>query len=147
MRMLLLAAAGFFVWTTAAAADMVRVESAHDVATTIDRLEAAVNDAGATVFARIEHAGGAARVGMKLAPSTALIFGNPKLGTPALQASATMGLDLPLRVLAYRDGAKVWLIYHAPVDVAAMHGIPADNPAIQKMTGALAKLTGKAAGL
>lgn len=128
-----------------AAADMIRVESAHDVATTLDRLSAAVEGAGAKVFARIEHAKGADSVGMELAPMAALIFGNPKLGTPALQAAPTMGADLPLRVLAYEDGGKTWLVYHDPADVAALHGLPADHPVIAKMTGALGKLTGKAA--
>lgn len=129
-----------------AMADMIRVESAHDVGTTIDRLAEAVEGAGAKIFARIEHAKGAASVDMELAPSTALIFGNPKLGTPALQAAPTMGVDLPLRVLAYQDGDKVILVYHDPADVAALHGLPADHPVIARMTGALAKLTAKAAG-
>lgn len=146
MRILSFALAGFLAWTSSAAAEMARVESAHDVATTVDRLEAAVMKAGAKVFARIEHAKGAASVGMELAPAATLIFGNPKLGTPAMQVGPTMGLDLPLRVLAYRDGDKVWLVYHAPADVAAMHGVAADHPSIVKMTGALAKLTAKAAG-
>jgi len=83
---------------------------------------------------------------MDLAPSTALIFGNPKLGTPTLLASLTMGLDLPLRVLVYQGSGKVWIVYHAPIDVAALHEIPANHPAIKKMGGALAKLTSKAAG-
>ena len=135
----------FALVTGQASADMIRVESAHDVDTTIDRLAAAVEGAGAKIFARIEHAKGAASVGMELAPSAALIFGNPKLGTPALQAAPTMGVDLPLRVLAYEDGGKVVMVYHDPADVAALHGLPADHPVIGKMTGALAKLTGKAA--
>ena len=82
---------------------------------------------------------------MELRPAELLIFGNPKLGTPALQAGATMGLDLPLRVLAYQEGGKVWMVYHDPADVAALHGLPADHPVIAKMTGALGKLTAKAA--
>ncbi|MFK7941634.1 MAG: DUF302 domain-containing protein [Paracoccaceae bacterium] len=131
---------------SSASADMIRVESTHDVDTTIDRLSAAVEGAGAKVFARIEHAKGAASVGMELAPSAALIFGNPKLGTPALQGAPTMGVDLPLRVLAYEDNGKTIMVYHDPADVAALHGLPADHPVIAKMTGALAKLTGKAAG-
>ena len=129
----------------AASADMIKVESAHDVATTLDRLSAAVEGAGAKVFARIEHAKGAASVDMGLAPMATLIFGNPKLGTPALQAAPTMGVDLPLRVLAYEAEGKTWLVYHDPADVAALHGLPADHPTIAKMTGALGKLTGKAA--
>jgi len=128
----------------AANAEMIRVKSANGVEETIARLEAAVIGAGAMVFARIEHARGAASVGMELAPATALIFGNPKLGTPALQAGVTIGLDLPLRVLAYQDGETVWVIYHDPADVAALHGLPPDHPVIAKMTGALARLTGKA---
>lgn len=145
MRRIALAAVTLSLAASAAWADMIRVESAYSVEETIDRLEAAVEGAGATVFARIDHAKGAESVGMELAPATALIFGNPKLGTPAMQAGATIGLDLPLRVLAFQDGEKTWLVYHDPKDVAAEHGIPQDLPVIATMTGALAKLTASAA--
>lgn len=141
----ILAAAAMLVAVTAAQADMIRVKSAHSVKDTVDRLAAAVKGAGAKVFLRIDHAKGAASVGMELAPSATLFFGNPKLGTPAMQGALTMGLDLPLRVMAYKDGDGVWLIYHDPADVAALHGLPADHPVIGKMQGALKKLTGKAA--
>lgn len=148
MKSLLFAALGVCASAGIAFADMVRVDSAHAVDATIDRLAAAVEAAGAKVFARIEHTKGAQSVGMELAPATALIFGNPKLGTPAMQAGITIGLDLPLRVLAYQDAdGKVWMIYHDPADVAALHGIPADHPVIGKMTGALTKLTAKAAAV
>ena len=146
MRTLTLAAAALIFGTSTALADLIKVESAHDVGTTLDRLSAAVEGAGAKVFARIEHAKGAQSVGMDLAPSATLIFGNPKLGTPAMQAGITMGLDLPLRVLAYEADGKTWLVYHDPADVAALHGLPADHPTVAKMQGALGKLTGKAAG-
>lgn len=133
--------------STAALADLVRVESAHPVSVTIDRLAAVVEKAGAKVFARIDHAKGAKSVDLDLPPATALIFGNPKLGTPAMQGAATMGLDLPLRVLAYQDGdGDVWIAYHDPKDVAALHGLSADHPVVGKMTGALKKLTAGAAG-
>ena len=144
MRVLIAAALILTAATTAARADLIRVESAHSVGTTIDRLAAAVEGAGAKVFARIEHTKGAASVGMELAPATALIFGNPKLGTPAMQGAITMGLDLPLRVLAFEQDGKTVLVYHDPADTAAMHGLPADHPIIAKMQGALKKLTAKA---
>ena len=144
MRALL--AAAIIIAASTAQAEMIRVQSAHSVAATLDRLAAAVEGAGAKVFARIPHSKGAASVGMELPPAATLIFGNPKLGTPAMQAAISMGLDLPLRVLAYQDGDKVWLIYHDPADVAALHGLPVDHPVIAKMQAALKKLTGKAAG-
>ena len=65
---------------------VVTIESAHDVATTIDRLEDAVDGADAKVFARVDHSAGAANVDLELRPTQMLMFGNPKLGTPALQA-------------------------------------------------------------
>ena len=144
MRVLIAAALILTAATAAARADLIRVESAHSVDTTIDRLAAAVEGAGAKVFARIEHTKGAASVGMELAPATALIFGNPKLGTPAMQGAITIGLDLPLRVLAFEQDGKTVLVYHDPADTAAMHGLPADHPIIAKMQGALKKLTTKA---
>lgn len=82
---------------------VVTIESAHDVATTVDRLEDAVEGAGAKVFARVDHSAGAANVDLELRPTQMLMFGNPKLGTPALQAGQTIGMDLPLRVVAWED--------------------------------------------
>ncbi|MEM9043569.1 MAG: DUF302 domain-containing protein [Pseudomonadota bacterium] len=147
MKRLLIATTALFSTCFSAHADMIVKPSSHSVPVTIDRLAAAVEKAGATVFARIDHAAGAAKVDAKLAPNQMLMFGNPKLGTPAMQASATMGMDLPLRVVAFEDPeGKVHIAYHDPADVAALHGLPADHPVIAKMQGALSKLTGKAAG-
>ena len=134
---------------TAGDGGIVQVKAAGDVASTMDALEQAVTGAGATVFARVDHAGGAAGVGLDMDPSQLLIFGNPKLGTPAMQDDPLAGLFLPLKVLVYRDGAgQVWLSYEAPTKTFEdLGGVPSDAGYIQKMTGALAKLTGKASGL
>ncbi|MGJ8615725.1 MAG: DUF302 domain-containing protein [Sulfitobacter sp.] len=129
----------------ATAAEMISKVSPHSVTTTMDRLAAAVEGAGATVFARVDHAAGAAKVDMELRPTELLIFGNPKLGTPAMLDGQTTGLDLPLRVLAYADGeGVVHVTYHDPADLAEAHGLPADAKYIAMMTGALDKLTSKA---
>lgn len=127
------------------AADMISKVSPHSVVITMDRLAAAVEGAGATVFARVDHAAGAASVDMELRPTELLIFGNPKLGTPAMLDGQTAGLDLPLRVLAYADGeGVVHVTYHDPADLAEVHGLPADAKYLAMMTGALDKLTSKA---
>ncbi len=146
-RILALAAAIPLVMTATAglANDLVEKTSPYSVSETLDRLAAAVEGAGATVFARVDHGAGAASVDMDLAASELLIFGNPKLGTPAMRDNATAGLDLPLRVLAYfgEDGL-VRVVYHDPASLAQTHGLPADAKYIQMMTGALDKLTSKA---
>ena len=129
----------------AVADTMIHKVSPHSVSETIDRLSAAVEDAGATVFARVDHAAGADTVEMELRPTELLIFGNPKLGTPAMQDNQTAGLDLPLRVLAYADGeGVVHVVYHDPAQLAGLHGLPEDAAYIKTMTGALDKMTGQA---
>ncbi|MEP3441736.1 DUF302 domain-containing protein [Sulfitobacter sp.] len=139
------AATAIAISATAAHAEIITKTSPHSVAQTIDKLEAAVTAAGATVFARVDHAAGAQKVDMELRPTQLLIFGNPKLGTPAMLDGQTAGLDLPLRVLAYADAeGVVHVAYHAPAEMAAVHGLPADAPYIKMMTGALDKLTGAA---
>ena len=108
-------------------------------------MAAAVEGAGAIVFARIDHAKGAASVDQDLRPTEMLMFGNPKLGTPAMLANQSAGLDLPLRVVAYEDeSGQVFIAYHAPSRLSDDHGIPADAEVLKKMTGALDKLTSKA---
>ena len=128
-----------------AMAERIVKDSPHSVADTVDRLAAAVGKAGAKVFARVDHAGGAKKIGQDLKPMQVLMFGNPKLGTPAMQAGQSIGLDLPLRVVAWEtEDGTVMVGYHDPADVAALHGLPADHPTIAKMSGALGKLTGVA---
>nr|WP_231125846.1 DUF302 domain-containing protein [Roseovarius gahaiensis] len=113
----------------------------------MDALEAAVTGAGATVFARVDHAAGAANVDMELAPSELLIFGNPKLGTTAMQDNPLAGLYLPLKVLVYEDAqGQVWLAYEDPEE--SLDDLPGINEGagyIAKMQGALGNLTAKAA--
>ncbi|MDV7144311.1 DUF302 domain-containing protein [Tropicimonas sp. TH_r6] len=129
------------------AADVVTVPSASGVMSTMDALEAAVEKAGATVFARVDHAGGANSVGLELSDSQLLVFGNPKLGTPAMQDDPLAGLYLPLRVLVYQDAdGKVWLAYEDPEEMFDDLEISDDAPYLEKMKGALSKLTASAGG-
>ncbi len=129
-------------------AETVKVQADGEVPEVMDALQAAVEGAGATVFARVDHAGGAAKVDMQLAPAQLLIFGNPALGTPAMQDNIEAGLHLPLKVLVYSDGeGRTWLAYEDPAGtVGALDGIAGDAPYLAKMQGALEKLTGAAAG-
>lgn len=127
--------------------DIVKVRSPDDVARTMDRLEAAVTGAGADVFARVDHAAGASSVDMELAPAQLLIFGNPKIGTPAMQDDPLAGLYLPLRVLVYRDDAgQTWLAYEKPEEMFDDLKVPDDAGYLGMMTGALRNLTKAAAG-
>lgn len=145
-RLGLAAIAAIGISAQAGADDLVRVETGKSVGDAMDALEAAVNGAGATVFARVDHAAGAAKVDMELADAQLLVFGNPKLGTPAMQADPVAGLFLPLKVLAYEDGdGQVWLVYEDPAETMEDLNIPGDAPVIGKMQGALKKLTGAAA--
>jgi len=129
--------------TTAAGLErgIVKMPSAFSVAETIDRLEGLLDANGTTVFSRIDHAANAQGVGIELAPMQLLVFGNPKVGTPALQADPLTGLDLPLKALAFQDGSgNVFLAYNDPVWFAERHGIPADHPGIQNVAAALDQL-------
>lgn len=127
-------------------AGLISVPSNKSVAETIDALAAAVESAGAKVFARVDHAGGAQKVGAVLAPAELLIFGNPKLGTPAMQADIHAGLFLPLKVLAYQDeGGQTQITYQDPATMFVGLAIGADAPFVEAMRGALGKLTAAAA--
>jgi uncharacterized protein (DUF302 family) len=93
---------------------------------TMDRLEAEIKARGMTVFARIDHAAGAAEAGLPLRPTELLIFGSAKAGTPLMQAEQAIGIDLPLKVLVLEDAAgKVWLSFNDPHRLATRHGLGA----------------------
>jgi uncharacterized protein (DUF302 family) len=105
---------------------------------TMDRLEAAVKAKGMTVFARIDHAAGAAEAGLSLRPTAVLIFGNAKAGTPLMQSVQTVGIDLPLKALVWQDtSGDTWLSYNDPAWLAQRHGVAGTETVVGMMTVAL----------
>jgi uncharacterized protein (DUF302 family) len=100
------------------------IQSSHSPRETMSRLEAAVIAKGLTVFARIDHAEGAATAGLSLRPTELLIFGNARGGTPLMQAAQTIGIDLPLKALVWQDPAgTTWLSWNDPAWLAARHSV------------------------
>lgn len=128
-----------------AMADYIRVEASGSVTETADKLQAAVEGAGARVFARVPHSAGAASVEMELQDAELVIFGNPKLGTPALQQDIRAGLLLPLRVLVHDDGGQTVLTYESVDAMFDGLDIAPDAPVRAAMAGALERLTAAAA--
>lgn len=99
------------------------LQSPHSVAETADRLVAALEQKGMTVFARIDHAGGAEDVGLELAPTELVIFGNPKVGTLLMQCSHTAAIDLPMKALIWEDAdGQVQIGYNQAEWLAQRHG-------------------------
>ena len=99
--------------------------SRHPVGETVEKLEAILRAKGVTLFALVDHDGGAAKVGMKMRPTKLLIFGSPKAGTPVMQAVPSAAIDLPLKILVWEDEqGKAWVSYNSPAWLEERHGIP-----------------------
>jgi uncharacterized protein (DUF302 family) len=112
---------------------------------TMDRLEAEIRAQGMQVFARIDHAAGAAEAGLTLAPTELIIFGNARGGTPLMQSVQTVGIDLPLKALVWKDASgATWLSYNEPGWIAQRHSIPNAEPVVSKMAAALSAMSRKA---
>jgi uncharacterized protein (DUF302 family) len=115
---------------------------------TVDRLETEIQAKGMKVFARIDHAAGAAEVGLTLRPTELIIFGNARGGTPLMQSAQTVGIDLPLKALVWQDAAgKTWLSYNEPSWIAQRHGVADAEAIVSKMADLLSAISTKAANL
>lgn len=127
-------------------AETMEKTSTLNVAGAMDALEAAVSGAGATVFARVDHAKGAQAVDQELPDAQLLIFGNPMIGTPVMQQDLRAGLVLPLHVLIYDNDGQTTIRYE---DAATLFdGLDVDQgaPFIERINGALNGLTNQAIG-
>lgn len=107
---------------------LIEKRSNHSVAETADRLEAALEEKGLKVFARIDHAAAGADYGEELPPLVLVIFGNPKSGTAMMRKAPTAGIDLPLKAIVYENQkGEVWLAYNSADQVMdeqlARHGL------------------------
>jgi len=124
---------------------LVSVKSSHDVARTVERLEAALKEKDVALVAKVDHAAGAARIGEKLRPTVLLVFGNPKLGTPLLQCAQTAGIDLPQKALVWQDEkGQTWLTYNDPRYIATRHGAGECGDVVRKTAAALEGLAAAA---
>lgn len=106
--------------------ELTRLDSAHPFADTVDRLRASLRSKGFTIFAVIDQREAARSVGLNLPPTTLLIYGNPKGGTPLMIAAPDFALELPLKVLVREEqGGKVLVTYRPARSLEGRHGLPA----------------------
>ena len=128
---------------------VVTVAGDESVDATVTRIENALASKDAiSLVTSVDHAANADSVGMDLRPTTLLVFGNPNLGTPLMQANQSIGIDLPQKMLVYEDeGGDVEVAYNDPRFIAKRHGITGKNDALSKIEGALRSIaTGDGGG-
>lgn len=143
-RMILSAVLALSACISFATDGLVVLKSPYPAKVTMDRLEDLARQRGLNVFARIDHAAGAANVGQSLRPTELLIFGNPKAGTPFMECAQTVGIDLPLKALVWEDAqGQVWLGYNDPAFIAQRHDVASCQAAVH-MGKALAGLVAAA---
>ncbi len=134
-----------FAGAVHAADGMIEVKSAYSVKETINKFESAARERKLNIFARIDHAAGAQKIGQALRATELLIFGNPQGGTPLMLCAQSMGIDLPLKALAWEDASgQVWLGYNDPQFLLTRHGVKDCGPVAQNLRKALDGLAGQA---
>ena len=140
-----------FMSTTAVASTLpdngvVTLKSNYSVSKTVSNFKQIVSSKGMTIFADIDHAAGAKKVGQPLRPTELILFGNPKIGTKLMQCGRSVAIDLPQKVLIWEgDDGTVNVSYNDPAYLLSRHSLSACNKVIQKVSGALATFTSKAA--
>ncbi len=134
---------GCFLSFSAMASDgLVSVQSDFTVDETANRFVKIIEKKGLTLFARINHTDNAASVKLKLRPTEVIIFGNPKVGTPLMQCSQQVAIDLPQKALIWEDSkGKVWFSYNDPSYLKKRHNIQGCDPVIDKISTILGKLS------
>jgi uncharacterized protein (DUF302 family) len=106
---------------------LIQLQSEHAFLDTVSRLESTVQSKGLTIFDRIHFNDDAQKAGLTMNPATLIIFGNPKAGTPLMQATPAIAIDFPLKILVSQDSeGKVWISYNSVEYLKERHNIPAD---------------------
>ncbi|MEO6858459.1 MAG: DUF302 domain-containing protein [Solirubrobacteraceae bacterium] len=118
--------------------------SRFDYAETVRRLLSGIERRWLTLFGRIDHAAAAREAGLELASEEVFVFGNPKAGTVLMQTDPRIGIELPLRILAWEDADGALLGYHDPRELAERYSVEPHVATLQAMAGLLAELTSEA---
>jgi len=147
MKWLIMACALLLSIRAAKADELLTAKSASNVMETLNRVESTAKANGFSIVARVDHAAAADAVGLKLRPTALLIFGKPQGGTPLMQCDQRVGIDLPLKALAWQDDAgQVWLGMLDPAVLKTRYGLSAScDRAIEAMQGVVRGLLASAA--
>ncbi|MGA7202441.1 MAG: DUF302 domain-containing protein [Candidatus Cybelea sp.] len=111
--------------------------SRYPYSETIERLSKAITDGGNTIFATIDQAAAAKSVGRSLRPTALIIFGNPKGGTPLMDAFPLVALELPLKLLVWEEGDNVYVAHVTMSEIAARYGVAGMDERIAAMDRAV----------
>lgn len=113
---------------------------------TISALVAAIERRGLTVFAHIDHAAGAREAGLELDAEDVVLLGSPRNGTPLMQSDRRIGVELPLRVLLWREQDQVMLGYRDPRELSSAYDVAEHRDTLEQMAALLDELAAEAAG-
>lgn len=111
---------------------------------TVASIESILTERNFTIFAVIDHSANAATVNRELKPNTLFIFGNPNVGTPIMQNSASAGIDLPVKLHVYKKNGKTWIAYNDPSYLANRHKVSSKLKQLQMMGNALSTIVKEA---
>ncbi|PVE22692.1 chromosome condensation protein CrcB [Microvirga sp. KLBC 81] len=121
---------------------IVRVKSAYPISETVDRIKQDVSSKGIMFFLAVDQSKLASDAGIKLRPSTLLVFGNPALGSQFMTSNPLAGIDWPVRLLVLEDEkGEVWAVYNDFGYIARRHGITDRDAAFQKASEVIASIT------
>ncbi len=119
--------------------------STKGYAETLSQLLAAISGRGLTVFAQFDHAAGARDVDMELAPEMVVVFGNPRTGTPLMQADPRIGIELPLRIVVWSRDDATTVGYDDPRELADIYDVGEHAQTLEAMAALLSALAQEAA--
>jgi len=126
---------------------VVRAKSAYGFQETVERLKKDIAAKGIRFFSEIDQSKLAAEAGIKLNPSTLLVFGNPPLGTQFITANPNAGLDWPVRLLVFQDeSGTVHTVYTDFTWIAVRHGIVNRDEQFKMASMVIASITSSVSG-
>jgi uncharacterized protein (DUF302 family) len=125
---------------------IISVESNLDFETTYSNLKSNIEaNENLSIVAELDHQQNAASAGLELRPTTVIMFGNPNLGTPLMQSTRSIGLDLPQKMLVWEDEeGKVFISYNDPQFLKERHQLEGQEEEIEQISNALQMLANSA---
>ena len=107
---------------------------------TVVALQKELNSRGITIFATIDHKKAAEAVGESMPPATVLIVGNPKVGTALMQENPRLAIELPLKILIYKEEKIVRIRYEKIAAIAEKYHIKQNFATAEKIDAAMQQL-------
>ncbi len=121
---------------------LIKIKSKYSFDETVNNILDSLKSKNIAVFATIDHQRNAENANIIMEPEKLILFGSPTVGTPLMNENRDIGIELPSKLLIYKENEGVYIVYRNPEMLIKDYGIDKSMDYMMKLKTLVESIVG-----